>query len=132
MKKLVYAVLLAASFAGIAEGKESQRVTFETAIPGAALALVQDQKPEWGKTLEDIIDVVHTLHHIKRVIFLDHYECGAYKLMRGADHLASKDTDVAEHKAVFQQARARMKERFPELEVYTMIMDLDGNVQNIS
>ena len=61
----------------------------EVAIPGAALALVQQEGnlAHWGKTLIDIIEIAQQLHDIKRVIFLDHRGCGAYKKILVKTHL---------------------------------------------
>jgi carbonic anhydrase len=103
----------------------------EFVIPGASLAFVEKKYPEWGSTLKDVVGLVQDLHKVKRVIFLDHYKCGAYKLLRDPKNLASHEAELAEHKRVFKEVRQKMKELFPKLEVYTLIMDLDGKVENI-
>lgn len=103
----------------------------EFVIPGASLAFVEKKYPEWGSTLKDVVGLVQDLHKVKRVIFLDHYKCGAYKILRDPKNLASHEAELAEHKRVFKEVRQKMKELFPKLEVYTLIMDLDGKVENI-
>lgn len=101
----------------------------EIAIPGAALALTAEGFPHWNQTVEDIIRLLKDLHHIKRIIFLDHRECGAYKKVLGADTVDSRDKETATHQKVFATARKRIHKSFPDLKVYTLIMGLDGIVE---
>lgn len=103
----------------------------EIALPGASLALVQTKYPHWGKTVKDLISLLEKLHHIKRVIFLDHCGCGAYKLLQGKEHAATREKETHSHKIVFDKAREILKKEFPNLKVYTLLMGLDGVVENI-
>lgn len=103
----------------------------EISIPGASLAFVTDQYPHWGKTLHDIIDLLKNLHHIKRVVFLDHRNCGAYTLLKGKDHATTKEKETFCHTQVFSETKAKMSKEFPHLEVHTLLMGLDGTVENI-
>jgi carbonic anhydrase len=103
----------------------------EIALAGAALAYVADDFPQWRKTMDDLIGLLQDLHHIKQVIFLDHYGCGAYKKIHGDTHTKSQKAERDLHKETFKKVRAEMKKRYPKLKVYTFIMDLDGNVENI-
>ncbi len=100
----------------------------EVVIPGAALALVQQDGnlAHWGKTLIDIVEIAQQLHDIKRVIFLDHRNCGAYKKILGEEAL--KNGDDA-HKKAFSKARQIFKDKFPGIEVHTLLIGLDGKVE---
>jgi hypothetical protein len=103
----------------------------EIALPGASLTLAQTKYPHWSKTVKDVIGLVEKLHKIKRVIFLDHRECGAYKLLYGKEHAATKEKETHSHKVAFEKARDLLKKEFPQLKVYTLLMGLDGVVENI-
>lgn len=102
----------------------------EIALPGASLAIVEKKYPEWSIALEEVIELLKGLHHIKRVIFLDHRDCGAYKIMKGKKALATRALETKTHRTVFKGARKFMREHFPELQVYTLLMGLDGVVEN--
>ena len=102
----------------------------EVALPGASLAIVEKKYPEWSVALEEVIELLKELHHIKRIIFLDHRDCGAYKIMKGKKALATRDLETKTHRTVFKGARKFMKEHFPELKVYTLLMGMDGIVEN--
>lgn len=103
----------------------------EVAIPGAALAFVQQKGSykHWGKTLDDIIGLAHQLHDIEQVIFLDHRGCGAYKMLQGEDSISTLEKETETHKKIFAQARQVFAEKFPNLKIYTLLMGLDGKVE---
>ncbi|RTK92436.1 MAG: hypothetical protein EKK61_04490 [Rickettsiales bacterium] len=103
----------------------------EVALPGASLAFVESSKEHWGETITDIIGLLKDLHKIKRVIFVDHLGCGAYKVLKGNDILKTVEIEKASHLETFQTARKKLKQHFPDLDVHTFLMDLDGNVENI-
>ncbi|MCT4635813.1 MAG: hypothetical protein N4A31_06220 [Rickettsiales bacterium] len=102
----------------------------EIAMPGASLSIVEKKYPEWSIALEEMIELLEGLHHIKRVIFLDHRDCGAYKLIKGKEATSTRARETNTHKQVFKKARKFMNEHFPELKVYTLLMGMDGLVEN--
>lgn len=48
-------------------------------LAGASLGAMTDKYPSWNQTFWDHLDVSIKLHGIKKVIILDHRDCGAYK-----------------------------------------------------
>ncbi|WP_041404118.1 carbonic anhydrase [Rickettsia montanensis] len=103
----------------------------KVSLPGASLALVNDKYTYWGKTIEDTIEILQELHNIKQIVFLDHRECGAYKILIGQEQLNIKEKETAAHAAILNKARDIIKEKFPQLKVYTFLMGLDGVVEQI-
>lgn len=101
----------------------------EVSVPGAALAFVSPEHPHWKATVEDIIGLVEKLHNIKRVVLLDHRDCGAFKLVKGHDHAKTYAHETEAHKAVLAEAKAAIEYKFPNLKVYTMLLGLDGSVE---
>jgi len=102
----------------------------EVAMPGASLGLTQTGHPHWKETLEDIVALVEQLHKIKRIILLDHRDCGAYKLLIGGEYTKTKALETAIHRKNLLEAKAILEKKFPELKVYTMLIGLDGVVEN--
>ena len=103
----------------------------EIALPGGSLSLVEKKHQNWGQCLEEIIILLKDMHHIKRVIFLDHRGCGAYKLILGPEAVSTREKETETHKNIFKETRKFMRVHFPELKVYTLLMGLDGVVENI-
>lgn len=95
-------------------------------LAGASLGAVSE-KLDWGKTFWDHLDVALKLHHIKKVIVLDHKDCGAYRVVFGRDFKG--DEELAIHREQLGKLRQAIKAKHPELEVETLIMDLDGKVE---
>lgn len=98
-------------------------------LAGASLGAVSD-KLNWGKTFWDHLDVALKLHHVHKVIILDHKDCGAYRVVfernfEGADELAV-------HREQLTMLKAAIKAKYPDLAVETLLMDLDGKVMEVS
>jgi hypothetical protein len=101
-------------------------------LPGSALAMVNDKSFSWGKGIEDIILLLHKLHDIKRIILLDHRDCGAYKLALGHEHTKDPYTELEAHKKIMLQAKKIIQRKLPNIEVYCLLIGLDGVVENFS
>lgn len=94
-------------------------------LAGGSLGAVSD-KLAWGKTFWDHLNVAIKLHHIRKVLILDHKDCGAYRVVFGRDFTGEEELLV--HRAQLNGLRIAINERHPDLEVETLIMDLDGSV----
>jgi len=101
-------------------------------LPGGSLALASKKYQSWQKSIEEITPLLKKLHKIKRIILLDHRDCGAYGLAFGKDHMSSKEKELKLHKEVMFKAKKFMEKKFPDLKVYCMLMGLDGIVENLS
>lgn len=73
------------------------------------------------KTILSQIEVSHKLHHIKKVILINHEDCGAYGVLGHVDH----------HIRDLHQATKALKERFPDLEIQTYYLHLDGTFEKV-
>ena len=83
-----------------------------------------------GKTIEDTIEILQELHNIKQIVFLDHRECGAYKILIGQEQLNTKEKETVAHAAILNKARDIIKENSPIKSLY-FLMGLDGVVEQI-
>lgn len=68
------------------------------------------------------IDLAFRLHHIQKVILINHEDCGAY----GGSGTAQK------HAEDLKNAAAKIKQQYPELEIETYYLQLDGTFKPIS
>ena len=55
-------------------------------LAGASLGAITDKYPAWNKTFWEHLDIAIKLHNIPTVIVMDHRDCGAYKVILGAEH----------------------------------------------
>lgn len=68
------------------------------------------------------IEISHRLHHITKVILINHEDCGAYG-EAGTPEKHAEDLKIA---------ITRIKEQFPDLEVQTYYLQLNGTFEQIS
>lgn len=101
-------------------------------LAGASLGALTDKKPTWGEEFWDHVQVACDLHHIRKVIVIDHRDCGAYKVFLGADLKddPAKETEV--HSGYLKKLGAMLKQKHPELDVELHLMSLDGKVEDVS
>lgn len=100
-------------------------------IAGASLGAITDKFTEWNKTFWDHVQVALDLHHIKKVIILDHRDCGAYRVVYGIDFGKDPAAETIVHTEHLRKLAAMIKAKYPALEVETALMALDGSVEAI-
>lgn len=77
------------------------------------------------KSLETImgqIDIAVRLHHIKKVILINHEDCGAY----------GEAGTPQKHAEDLKTTKAKVLENYPDLAVETYYLHLDGTFESIS
>lgn len=97
-------------------------------IAGAAVGVVAPAFKDWHKAFWDNLAISVQLHHISRVIVIDHRDCGAARAAYGEAKVANKDIETRTHTAVLAEFRKQLAERHPTLRAETGLMDLAGKV----
>ncbi len=101
-------------------------------LAGASLGALTAKYPHWGETFRDHLGLARTLHHIKRVIILDHRDCGAYRMILGLKANAGLDREREVHLGQMQSLRRQVNRSHPDLAVELWLMDLDGSIEDLS
>src|SRR6266481_354562 len=104
-------------------GKFSQFV-----IAGAAVGVVAPAFKDWHQAFWDNLGTSIQLHHIKKVIAIDHRDCGAARIAYGEAKVANPQVETETHKAALAEFRKQVGERHPRLGVETGLMALDGKI----
>lgn len=76
------------------------------------------------KNLEIImgqIDIAVRLHHIKKVVLINHEDCGAY----------GKESVLEKHTQDLKEAKNKILQKYQDLEVETYYLHLDGTFEPI-
>ncbi len=68
------------------------------------------------------IEISDRLHKIKKVVLVNHKDCGAY----------GKERNYARHKADLEEAERKIEALFPPLDVETYYIHLDGEFEQLS
>jgi hypothetical protein len=114
------------------DGRDLTNKYDQVILAGASLGAMNDQFPAWEPAFFDHVQVALDLHHITKVIMLDHRDCGAYKVILGQDFSTDIEAETAVHAQQLQKVGAAIADRFPGLGVELLLMSLDGSVEVIS
>jgi carbonic anhydrase len=98
-------------------------------IAGAAIGVVAEPFKDWHKAFWDNLEASIQLHNIKKVIAIDHRDCGAAKIAYGAEAVANAKIETETHRKAMVEFRKQVNERFPKLGVETGLMALNGKIE---
>jgi len=101
-------------------------------LAGASLGALTDRYPAWSRTFWDHVEIARQLHQVHTVILLDHRDCGAYKVILGAEHAKDPATEREAHATQLRRLKAQIATKHPSLKVETLLMALDGSVEVIA
>jgi carbonic anhydrase len=105
-------------------GKYSQFV-----IAGAAIAVVAPKFEAWQPAFWDNLATSVQLHHLAKVIAIDHRDCGAARIAYGDDSIANPQIETKTHREVLAEWREAVAKHHPQLTVETGLMALDGSIE---
>lgn len=73
------------------------------------------------------IEIAHNLHHIHKVILINHEDCGAY----GEENFPDSQIEHQKHSEDLKNAKTAILEKYPDLRVETYYLHLNGNFEKI-
>jgi len=103
----------------------------QVSLAGASLAAVSDKFPSSNAAFWDHIGIAQQLHHIKKVIVVDHRDCGAFKVAFGKDYKGEGAAETDQHKTVMEQVKAKLAKTHPDLTAEFYLMALDGKAERV-
>ena len=89
------------------DGKHLTNDYDQVSLAGASLAAVSDKFPSSNAAFWDQLAIAKTLHHITKVIVIDHRDCGAYKVAFGKDYRGDGAAETGQPKGVMEQVKAK-------------------------
>jgi len=101
------------------------------ALAGASLAAVGPAFPSSNAAFWDHVSIAQQLHHIKRIVVLDHRDCGAYKVQYGAQFAGGGDAELEQHRGIMKLAKAEFERRKIVLPVEFYLMGLNGRAEHV-
>lgn len=104
----------------------------QVSLAGASLAAVSPKFPSSNAAFWDHVEIAKTLHHIKKVVVLDHRDCGAYKVAFAEKFAGEKAAETAQHKQVMGEFKAALAKRHPDLGVEFYLLALDGTAEAVT
>jgi carbonic anhydrase len=76
---------------------------------GASIGVVAPKFKSWAPAFWDNLAAAMQLHHIPKVIAMNHRDCGAAKIAYGDAKVANKEIETQTHKAALMESRSRWR-----------------------
>ena len=97
-------------------------------IAGASLGVTAAKFKKWHKTFWDNIETSIKLHKIKKLIVINHRDCGAAKIIN-RKKIFSNDIETNIHRDSLQKIKKLFKKKYPKLSIELNIISLNKNVE---
>ena len=97
-------------------------------IAGSAIGVTAGKFKKWHRTFWDNIDTSIKLHKIKKLIVINHRDCGAAKIINGKK-IFSNDIETNIHRDSLQKIKKLFKKKYPRLSIELNIISLNKKVE---
>ena len=98
-------------------------------IAGSAIGVTTNKFKKWHETFWDNFETSVKLHNIKKLIVINHRDCGAAKIINGKKEFSSiNETKV--HKNSFQRIKKIFKKKYPKFKIELKLISLNKKIQN--
>jgi hypothetical protein len=114
------------------EGRHMAGKYSQFSVAGASIGVVAPVFKDWAPAFWGNLASSIQLHHIPKVIAMNHRDCGAAKIAYGEAKVANPQIETETHKAALMEFKKQVGERQPKLQVELGLMALDGKVENFS
>ncbi|HOW60686.1 MAG TPA: hypothetical protein P5548_00785 [Candidatus Moranbacteria bacterium] len=95
-------------------------------LPGSAKAINESQE---GDIVSQCINVPVELHHVNKIIIINHEDCGAYG---GSKKFAGNaDAEQEFHISELQKAKEKLVSKYADKEIFLVYAALDSEKENI-
>ena len=98
-------------------------------IAGSAVGVTANRFKKWHKVFWENFDTSVKLHNIKKLIVINHRDCGAAKIINGKKEFSTiNETKV--HKTSFQKLKKIFKKKYPKLKIELKLVSLNKKIKN--
>ena len=97
-------------------------------IAGSAIGVTASKFRKWHRTFWDNLETSIQLHKIKKLIVINHRDCGAAKIIYGKKKFDNfNETKI--HENSFTKIKNRLKNKYPKLKIETILATLNKKVE---
>ena len=97
-------------------------------IAGSAIGVTSLKFKKWHKTFWANFETSVKLHNIKKLIVINHRDCGAAKIVNGKKNF-SKINETKIHKNSFQKIKKIFMKKYPKLGIEFKTISLNSKVE---
>ena len=99
-------------------------------IAGSAIGVTAGKFKKWHRTFWDNIDTSIKLHKIKKLIVINHRDCGAAKIINGKKEF-NRANETKIHKNSFLKLKKLYRKKYPKLTIELKLISLNQKVENL-
>ena len=97
-------------------------------IAGSAIGITEKKFKQWHKTFWDNIHISVKLHKIKKLIVINHRDCGVAKIISGKKNF-NFDNETKIHQKSFQELKKTLKKKYPNLQIELILISLNKKIE---
>ena len=97
-------------------------------IAGSAIGVTANEFKKWQKSFWDNFDTSLKLHNIKKLIVINHRDCGAAKIINRKKEF-SRINETKIHRNYFQKIKKKKKKKYPKLKIELKLISLNSKVE---
>ena len=99
-------------------------------IAGSAIGVTASKFKKWHRTFWDNIDTSIKLHKIKKLIVINHRDCGAAKIINGKKEF-NRANETKIHKNSFLKLKKLFRKKYPKLKIELKLISLNKRTENL-
>ena len=100
-------------------------------IAGSAIGVTANKFIKWHKVFWENLDTSIKLHNIKKLIVINHRDCGAAKIISGKKKFR-RDIETKIHKVSFEKIKKKLKNKHPKLKIELKLISLNKKVERFN
>ena len=97
-------------------------------IAGSSIGVTGLKFKKWHRTFWENLEISIRLHKIKKLIVINHRDCGAAKILNGKKEF-TKLNETLLHRSSFKKIKKIFKKKYPKLKIETILMSLNKKVE---
>ena len=100
-------------------------------VAGASIGVTAPKFKKWHRTFWDNIETSIKLHKIRKLIVINHRDCGAAKIINGnKDFNAANEIKI--HKSSFKKIKKDFKKKYSKLKIETYLISLNKKIKKFN
>ena len=97
-------------------------------IAGSSVGVTDSKFKKWHSTFWENLDASIKLHKIKKLIVINHRDCGVVKILNGKKEFNDfNETQI--HKLSFKKIKKVFKKKYPKLKIETFLISINKKVE---
>ena len=100
-------------------------------VAGASIGVTAPKFKKWHRTFWDNIETSIKLHKIRKLIVINHRDCGAAKIINGNKDFNSEN-EIKIHKSSFKKIKKIFKKKYRKLKIETYLISLNKKIKKFN